>query len=101
MSHHPQSVGTARGLTASNEFATVLVERVGDDPALLRISDLRRGRSVVLDPLELEAITRMSRDEIRALADPSYAGTFGQRARGEDFDGMVGDDEMQIEGISG
>lgn len=101
MSRHPAADGAARGLTVSNEFATIVVERVGDNPALLRISDQRRGRSVVLDPLELEALTRMSRDEIKVLADPSYPGIFGQRPTGADFDGMVGDDEMQIEGISG
>lgn len=56
-----------------NEFATVAVEYVRDY-SLLRIRDVRSGLSVLVDPLELEAMTRLTREDFSALVDPSFNG---------------------------
>jgi hypothetical protein len=56
-----------------NEFASVSVEL---DPSgyYLHITDLRSGLAVTLDPLELEALTRLGREDRRSMVDPSFLG---------------------------
>ncbi|HZU16695.1 MAG TPA: hypothetical protein VFD01_08900 [Candidatus Dormibacteraeota bacterium] len=67
-------------LLVRNEFASVALERdPGAGEALVRVLDLRTGRAVSLDPLELEALTRLTRDDLTALVDPSFAGLGGAR----------------------
>ena len=67
-------------MVVRNEFATVLLEPEGEaDQSVVRITDLRTGRQVSLDPLELEALTRLSRDDLTILVDPSFPGLAGDR----------------------
>lgn len=58
--------------TLTNEFATVTVEVVTTRHGVrLRISSARLGRSIDLDPLELETLTGQTHDLFsRLLADP-------------------------------
>jgi hypothetical protein len=59
----------------SNEFATVetsLVEVPGG--TLLKLHDIRHGRSIVLDALEVESITRLTHGDFRSLVDPNFIG---------------------------
>ncbi|MGA2410826.1 MAG: hypothetical protein ABSG46_10630 [Candidatus Binataceae bacterium] len=62
----------AQPLVLASEFATVEVSRddSGNGPRLL-IRDLRTGRGVMLDPLELAALTWMRHDELAPFLDPS------------------------------
>ncbi|GAA2538350.1 hypothetical protein [Pseudonocardia hydrocarbonoxydans] len=55
-----------------NEFAMVEValDRQAHD-ARLRITDRQTGRTVHLDALELEALTRIGHGDLRSLLDPS------------------------------
>ena len=54
-----------------NEFATIEVARDEDaNGDRLRIRDLLTGREVYLDPLELEALTRVSHSQFASLLDP-------------------------------
>lgn len=55
-----------------NEFAMVQVrvDRSSHDP-LLMIRDMHSGTTILLDPLELEALTRVSHEELKPLLDPS------------------------------
>lgn len=55
-----------------SEFATVRlsVDLCGNGPRL-RITDTRRRTEILLDPLELEALTRIDREQLRELIDPS------------------------------
>ena len=63
-----------------NEFATVALEPdPSADRTLVRITDVRTGRQVSLDPLELEALTRLTRDDLSVLVDPSFGGLTGER----------------------
>lgn len=54
-----------------NEFAGVRVSRddQGNSPRL-RITDLRSGRSILLDALELETLAWLRHDELAPLLDP-------------------------------
>ncbi|MDH6288237.1 hypothetical protein M2275_003143 [Rhodococcus opacus] len=58
-----------------SEFATVQVsvDRTANGPRL-RIVDTRRRTEILLDPLELEALTRLDHDQLRELIDPSEWG---------------------------
>src|SRR5262245_47964103 len=56
-----------------NEFAAVQVARdESGNGVRLRIEDLTSGRSIYLDPLELEALTWMDHRRFAALLDPSW-----------------------------
>ena len=59
-------------LLLTSEFAAVEIERDdnGNGPRLL-IRDLRSGRSVRLDPLELAALASARHDELVPFLDPS------------------------------
>ena len=59
-------------ITLANEFATVEVTRddSGNGPRLL-IRDLRTGRVMLLDPLELAALTWVRHEELAPFLDPS------------------------------
>lgn len=61
--HHPDT-----GRLLGNEFALVEIGVVdaGNGPAL-RIRDTDSDRSVLLDPLELEALTRLRHADLGAL----------------------------------
>jgi hypothetical protein len=61
--------------TLRNEFTMIELER--DETAngpRLRIHVTTTGEDIYLDPLELEAIVRMSHEEIAWYLDPSVAG---------------------------
>jgi hypothetical protein len=60
------------GWVVRNEFAMVEVslDEQAHDPRL-RIRDRQTGRTVHLDALELEALTRVGHGDLRALLDPS------------------------------
>ena len=61
--------------TISNEFARVAVEViVTDNGCRLSLRDVRHGTEVVLDPIELEALTRLTPDGLEILVDPSFDG---------------------------
>ena len=62
-----------------NEFAMVRVQRV-EDPggARLLIEDLASGEEVLLDALELEALTRTRHVDFAPLLDPSDATSEGE-----------------------
>jgi hypothetical protein len=69
------------GFELTNEFARVRVEL--DETALgdrLRVIDLRRGVEAHLDPLEVEALTRATHEQLRALVDPAAVGEDQGRA---------------------
>jgi hypothetical protein len=55
-----------------NEFASVdiVIHRLVNG-ALMEISDPRSRKRILLDPLELEALTRLTMEERRAHVDPS------------------------------
>lgn len=59
-------------LLLTSEFAAVEVDRDdnGNGPRLL-IRDLRSGRSVRLDPLELAALASARHDELAPFLDPA------------------------------
>jgi hypothetical protein len=58
-----------------NEFALVEVERFETESGpRMRIRDLATGNEVFLDPLELEALTRLRHREFAPLLDPSDIG---------------------------
>ena len=58
-----------------NEFAHVEVHvqpaRTGN---LLFIRDIQMGTAIALDPLELEALTRIRHEDFGPIVDPSFAG---------------------------
>ena len=56
-----------------NEFASVGVE-LDASGVYLHITDLSSGVGVSLDPLELEAITRLGPSDRRSMVDPSFLG---------------------------
>lgn len=59
----------------ASEFARVRVAR--DDDAngpRLRIEDLRSGRVVHLDPLEVASLTWLAHEDLRPFLDPSQTG---------------------------
>lgn len=64
----------------TSEFAAVEVERddSGNGPRLM-IRDLRSGNCVLLDPLELAALTWLRHEELLPFLDPAR---FDHRARG-------------------
>jgi hypothetical protein len=68
-----------------NEFAAVQVGRdESGNGVRLRIQDLISGKSIYLDPLELEALTWMDHRRFAALLDPSWReGVEEQRALAE------------------
>jgi len=68
-----------------NEFAAVQVGRdESGNGVRLRIEDLTSGRSIYLDPLELEALTWMDHRRFAALLDPSWReGVAAERALAE------------------
>ncbi len=85
-----------------NEFASVVLERDPDARgALLRVLDLRTGRAVSLDPLELEALTRLTRDDLTALVDPSFPGFAGGRRTPDGIELVPGEGEEDLEGEAG
>lgn len=95
MGLHP--VGEDEPIVFRNEFATVAVNRdPGASEALIRILDMRTGRSVALDPLELEALTRLTREDLTALVDPSFPGVTGERMLVEHADLVPGEGEERL-----
>jgi hypothetical protein len=59
-----------------NEFAMVEVRRNEDANSVrLLIRDVATGNEIYLDPLELEALTRLTHDEFAPLVDPSHRET--------------------------
>ena len=66
-----------RALLVHNEFATVLLT-VSPNAHMLEIKDVRTGRAIVLDPLELESLTRLTRSDTARLVDPSAPRTAGE-----------------------
>lgn len=50
-----------------NEFAIVKLCYDGFEPKALEIVDINSGRSVSLDALELEVLTRIDREQLRML----------------------------------
>lgn len=70
-------------LTLTNEFTTVTVEKIATrNGERLRISSPRLGYSVVLDPLELEALTWQPVETFsRLLATPFGPDEDGVEAR--------------------
>lgn len=74
---------TAEPMVLANEFATVELSRddSGNGPRLL-IRDLRTGRGVLLDPLELAALTWVRHEELEPFLDPSrFTGTGGPNGK--------------------
>jgi hypothetical protein len=77
----PASGGAASGsqgparLELDNEFASVavMVDERANGPRLL-ITDLRNGRRVYLDPLELASLTWLTHDDLGPFLDPSRTG---------------------------
>ncbi|HEX4210401.1 MAG TPA: hypothetical protein VHY56_08410 [Candidatus Binataceae bacterium] len=59
-------------IVLASEFATVAISRDdrGNGPRLL-IRDLRSGRVMLLDPLELAALTWVRHEELAPFLDPS------------------------------
>lgn len=59
-------------VTLTSEFAAVEVDRdySGNGPRLM-IRDVRSGKSVFLDPLELAALTGVRHEELLPFLDPS------------------------------
>lgn len=55
-----------------SEFAWVQIElnRKGNGPRLM-VRDMKTGKSIFLDPLELEALAWARHDELAPLLDPS------------------------------
>ena len=68
---HPEGKGIR--FRVQNEFASVGVE-LDESGVYLHITDLRSGVGVSLDPLELEAITRLGPSDRRSMVDPSFLG---------------------------
>ena len=66
-------------LVIGNEFASVRLRLEEGNRSLLRIENARTGESVTIDPLELEALTRLTRHELTLLASPQFAGIDGDR----------------------
>jgi hypothetical protein len=66
-------------LIVDNEFASVRLRLVEGNRSLLRIENARTGEAVTFDPLELEALTRLTRHELTLLASPQFAGIDGRR----------------------
>jgi hypothetical protein len=62
-------------MVLTSEFASVTVERDdrGNGPRLM-IRDMRNGRTVFLDPLELAALVWVRHDELEPFLDPSRFG---------------------------
>ena len=66
-----------------NEFATVMVESEESAAGMLRrICYTPNRKCVWLDPLELEALTRLTRRDLNTLVDPSFEGLSGPRENG-------------------
>jgi hypothetical protein len=62
-------------LRLTSEFASVVV--AADEHAngpRLRVEDLRNGRVIYLDPLELASLTWLSHDRLGPFLDPSQTG---------------------------
>lgn len=59
--------------TLKNEFAMVevMIDEHANGPRLL-IRDLQTGTSIYLDPLELEALTRIRHEHLGVFLDPSF-----------------------------
>ena len=59
-------------MTLTSEFASVTVERDdrGNGPRLM-IRDLRNGKCVFLDPLELAALVSVQHRELQPFLDPA------------------------------
>ena len=75
MSGYPSSDPTAVRFELRSEFATV--ELSVDDAAngpRLRVKDMRRNIEVLLDPMQLEALTRMEPADLFPYMDPSTWG---------------------------
>lgn len=79
-------------LVVANEFATVVVEQTFGG-SLLHIRDSRTGCALSLDPLELEALTRLTREDLSTFVDPSFRGLAGQREPEETLELVPGEGE--------
>lgn len=64
-----------RRLSLSNEFGAVAVEvdEHANGPRL-RVEDLRSGRTIHLDPLELASLTWLTHERLGPFLDPSQTG---------------------------
>lgn len=78
MSRPGESNGNGQGharMRLRSEFGDVVVEL--DDDAngpRLRVEDLRNGRVIYLDPLELASFTWLTHDRLGPFLDPSQTG---------------------------
>ena len=80
-----------------NEFAAVEVARdESANGARLLIRDLTSGRSIYLDPLELEALTWLDRRQLAALLDPSWRRDVEELAGGEGRSGLEREAEQVV-----
>lgn len=62
-------------LSLSNEFGAVAVEvDARANGPRLRIEDLRSGRTIHLDPLELASLTWLTHERLGPFLDPSQTG---------------------------
>lgn len=59
-------------MTLKSEFASVAIElnETGNGPRLL-VRDVRTGKAIYLDPLELEGIAWADHDDLTPLIEPS------------------------------
>ena len=73
----------------ASEFAKVQVERddSGNGPRLM-IRDVTTGRTVFLDPLELETLAWLEHGELSMFMDPSYKRWRGREQ--SDLDRLLG-----------
>lgn len=88
-------------LTVYNEFGDIELRLVGrEGRSLLQVTDIRRGGRVTLDPLELEALTRLSREDLRLLVDPSQTGLAHRIGTMATDELVPGDGDIVIDGIA-
>ena len=74
----------AQPIVLASEFATIAISRddSGNGPRLL-IRDMRTGRVMLLDPLELAALTWVRHEELAPFLDPSrFTGPGGVNGTG-------------------
>ena len=78
MASSPRDYASLRGgqstavMVFRNEFSTVELQRdeSANSPRLC-VRDVATGRTIYLDPIQLEALTRMTPEDFATLLDPS------------------------------
>ncbi len=74
-------------LQLENEFGKVVVALdLSANGPRLRIEDLRNGRSIHLDPLELASLTWLTHDRLGPFLDPSQTGWRSDEGAWDDGD---------------